>query len=281
MPREPELVLLKKNGQRSHIPFGRKYFGKDFIIIAGPCSVENEAQFFEIARVLKAAGVDGLRGGAFKPRTSPYEFQGLGVEGLKILAAAREETGLPVVTEILDTRDIDLGLQYADMIQIGSRNMHNYALLKEAGKIRKPILLKRGMNATLMEWLNAAEYILAGGNSQVVLCERGIRTFELATRFSLDLNIVPAAKESTHLPIIVDPSHGTGKSSLVQAMSLASVAAGAHGVMIEVHPHPQKAMSDKDQQFPLGQFPLLVDKLRRLASVIDSFAIETSAPNRH
>lgn len=281
MSREPELVLLKKNGRRSHIPFGRKHFGKDFIIIAGPCSIENEAQFFEIARSLKAAGVDGLRGGAFKPRTSPYEFQGLGVEGLKILAAAREETGLPVVTEILDTRDIDLGLQYADMIQIGSRNMHNYALLKEAGKIRKPILLKRGMNATLMEWLNAAEYILAGGNSQVVLCERGIRTFELATRFSLDLNIIPAAKELTHLPIVVDPSHGTGKTSLVGAMSLASVAAGANGLLIEVHPQPEKALSDSEQQYPLAQFPALADQIRRLAALVGSFPDDSSVPSRH
>jgi len=279
--RQAELVVLKKNGQRTHVSFGQKRFGRDFIIIAGPCSVESEAQYLKIARKLKTAGVDGLRGGAFKPRTSPYEFQGLGIEGLKILAAAREETGLPVVTEILDTRDVESGCRYADMIQIGSRNMQNYALLKEVGKIRKPVLLKRGMQATLVEWLNSAEYILAGGNTQVVLCERGIRTFESATRFSLDLNIVPAVKELTHLPIIVDPSHGTGKSSLVKSMSLAGVAAGAHGLMIEVHPRPEKAFSDNEQQFPLDQFPPLVKKIRRLASLMDSFLADQTVSNRN
>jgi 3-deoxy-7-phosphoheptulonate synthase len=271
MIRRPELVLLKKKGQKTHFPYGKKQFGRDFIIIAGPCSVESEQHFLKTARRLKAIGVDGLRGGAFKPRTSPYDFQGLGLDGLKILAAAREETGLPVVTEIMDTRHVELGCQYADMIQIGSRNMHNYSLLKEVAKCAKPVLLKRGMQATLMEWLNAAEYILAGGNAHVVLCERGIRTFELATRFSLDLSIVPATKELTHLPIIVDPSHGTGKASLVRSMALASVAAGADGVMIEVHPHPEKALTDKEQQYPLALFPPLVKNIRRLCQVLSSF----------
>jgi 3-deoxy-7-phosphoheptulonate synthase len=278
MIRRPKLVLLNKNGKRTYVPFGNKHIGKDFIIIAGPCSVESENLYLKIARKLKTIGVDGLRGGAFKPRTSPYDFQGLGIDGLKILAAARQETGLPVVTEIMDTRDVELGCQYVDMIQIGSRNMQNYSLLKEVSKIKKPILLKRGMQATLMEWLNAAEYILAGGNTQVVLCERGIRTFESVTRFSLDLNIVPAAKELTHLPIIVDPSHGTGKSSLIPSMSLAGVAAGAHGLLIEVHSQPEKALTDNEQQFPLDQFPPLVEKIRRLASVIDSFFIDQTAP---
>jgi len=276
-PGRPERVLLKRRGQRTLVPFGNKNIGRDFVLIAGPCSVENESQFLKIARKLKAAGIDGLRGGAFKPRTSPYDFQGLGIDGLKILAAAREETGLPVVTEILDTRDVEAGCRYADMIQIGSRNMQNYALLKEVGKIQKPVMLKRGMQATLIEWLFAAEYIVAGGNPLVVLCERGIRTFESTTRFSLDLNIVPAAKELTHLPIIVDPSHGTGRAELIEPMSLASVAAGAHGLLIEVHPRPEKALSDSEQQFPLGQFPPLVKKIRQLASLIDSFRVESTA----
>jgi 3-deoxy-7-phosphoheptulonate synthase len=280
MKREPCLALQKKRSPKMTIPFGRKQFGKDFIIIAGPCSVENSAQLLRIARKLKTMGVDGLRGGAFKPRTSPYDFQGLGIEALKYLAAARQETGLPVVTEIMDTRDVDLGCRYADMIQIGSRNMHNFALLKEVGKIRKPVLLKRGMQATLLEWLNAAEYVLAGGNTQVVLCERGIRTFESSTRFSLDLNIVPAARQRTCLPIIVDPSHGTGRSDLIESMSLASVAAGAQGLLIEVHPRPEKALTDNNQQYPLSRFPSLVDKIRRLASLVESFKADQTAANR-
>ena len=281
MYRQLKLASLKKDGRRTLVPLGSKQIGRDFVIIAGPCAIESESQIFEIARVLKTAGVDGLRGGAFKPRTSPYDFQGLGVDGLKILAAVREETGLPIVTEILDTRHVELGCRYADMIQIGSRNMQNYALLKEVGKIDKPILLKRGMNATLVEWLNAAEYVLAGGNSKVVLCERGIRTFEHATRFSLDLNIVPAARELTHLPIVVDPSHGTGKSSLVGTMSLASVAAGADGLLIEVHPRPEKAWSDNEQQYPLAEFPALAERIRRLSALVGSFADDPSVPDRH
>ena len=262
------------------VPFGNKRFGRDFLIIAGPCSVEGAAQFLGLARRLKAAGADGLRGGAFKPRTSPYEFQGLGLEGLKLLAAAREETGLPVVTEIMDARDLEAGCRYADMIQIGSRNMQNYTLLKEAAKIDKPVLLKRGMSATLREWLNAAEYLLAGGNPQVVLCERGIRTFEPTARFSLDLNIVPAARALTHLPVIVDPSHGTGRSAMVESMSLAAVAAGAQALLIEVHPRPQNALSDNDQQYPLAQFPSLVGKIRALSALIDSFSRRPRSAHR-
>ena len=269
--REPQLVLRKDGRRATLVPLGKKVFGRDFLVVAGPCSVEGDASFLALARRLKAAGVDGLRGGAFKPRTSPYEFQGLGIEGLKILAAAREETGLPVVTEIMDARDLEAGCRYADMIQIGSRNMQNYTLLKEAGSIDKPVLLKRGMSATLMEWLNAAEYILAGGNNRVVLCERGIRTFEPATRFSLDLNIVPAARGLTHLPIIVDPSHGTGRSSMVGSMSLAAVAAGAQGLLIEVHPRPQNALSDNDQQYPLVQFPALMERIRKTAALMETF----------
>ena len=269
--REPKLALRSRERRKTLVPFGNKRFGRDFLVIAGPCSVEGEARFLSLAHKLKTAGVDGLRGGAFKPRTSPYEFQGLGLAGLKILAKAREETGLPVVTEIMDARDLEAGCRYADMIQIGSRNMQNYTLLKGAGAIDKPILLKRGMSATLMEWLNAAEYILAGGNAQIVLCERGIRTFEPATRFSLDLNIVPAARALTHLPVIVDPSHGTGRSAMVGSMSLAAVAAGAQGLLIEVHPRPQNALSDNDQQFPLAQFPPLLGRIRELAALIASF----------
>ncbi len=278
--REPKLVLRQSARRRTLVPFGRKSIGRDFLIIAGPCSVEGAAKFLGLARRLKAAGADGLRGGAFKPRTSPYEFQGLGLEGLKILAAAHEETGLPVVTEIMDARDLEAGCRHADMIQIGSRNMQNYTLLKEVGSIKKPILLKRGMSATLMEWLNAAEYILAGGNPQVVLCERGIRTFEPSTRFSLDLNIVPAARALTHLPIIVDPSHGTGRSAMVESMSLAAVAAGAQGLLIEVHPRPQNALSDNDQQYPLAQFPGLVGKIRALSALVDSFARRPRSAHR-
>ncbi len=273
MSRQPDLVSFGKGHPlKTLVRFGDKEIGKDFVIIAGPCSVESEKLLLFIARELKKAGVDGLRGGAFKPRTSPYDFQGLGVEGLKIMAAAREETGLPVVSEIMDTRDVEQGERYADMIQVGSRNMQNYSLLKEVGKLRKPVLLKRGMQATLSEWLNAAEYILAGGNTQVVLCERGIRTFESATRFSLDLNIVPAVKIATHLPIIVDPSHGTGRAEMIEPMSLASVAAGADGLLIEVHPHPDKALSDREQQYPLDHFPLLVDKIRGLSGFVGSFS---------
>jgi 3-deoxy-7-phosphoheptulonate synthase len=271
--REPRLVLRSAARRRTLVPFGKKTFGRDFLILAGPCSVESRSSFLTLARRLKAAGADGLRGGAFKPRTSPYDFQGLGREGLEILAEAGRETGLPVVTEILDVRDLEAGCRLADMIQIGSRNMQNTSLLKEAGRIGKPVLLKRGMSATLSEWLNAAEYILAGGNSKVVLCERGIRTFEPSARFSLDLNVVPAALALTHLPVIVDPSHGTGRSELVEPMCLAAVGAGAQGLLIEVHARPGRALSDRAQQFPLVRFPALVDRIRRTAALVDSFAV--------
>ena len=280
MMREPKLALRTLNPRKTLVPFGKKSFGRDFLLVAGPCSVEGEASFLGLARRLKAAGADGLRGGAFKPRTSPYEFQGLGLDGLKILAAARAETGLPVVTEIMDARDLEAGCRYADMIQIGSRNMQNYTLLKEAGAIDKPVLLKRGMSATLMEWLNDAEYILAGGNAKVVLCERGIRTFDPATRFTLDLNIVPAVRALRHLPIIVDPSHGTGRSFMVESMSLAAVAAGAQGLLIEVHPRPQNALSDNDQQYPLAQFPALLGKIRKISALVDSFARRSRRASR-
>ncbi len=243
--------------RRTSVRIGGTRIGADFTLIAGPCSVESERQMILTAQAVKAAGAHALRGGAFKPRTSPYSFQGLGVIGLKILAKAKEETGLPVVTEVIDPRDAGLVGEYADMLQIGSRNMQNFSLLREAGKIGKPVLLKRGMHSTLQEWLDCAEYILAEGNPDVVLCERGIRTFETATRNTLDLSIVAAAKEATHLPVIVDPSHATGRRSLVAAMSLAAVSAGADGLMIEVHDRPEEALSDREQTLSTEAFAAL------------------------
>jgi len=250
------------------IKIGNVRFGKDFALIAGPCSVESERQTIDIAKAVKKAGANILRGGAFKPRTSPYDFQGLGEKGLKILKEAGKETGLPVVTEVLDTRDIELVCNYADILQIGSRNMQNYALLKEVGKIKKPVLLKRGMNSTIYEWLNAAEYILAGGNKEVILCERGIRTFDPEYNRTLDLNSIPIIKSLTNLPIIVDPSHGTGNADLVEPMSLAAIAAGADGLMIEVHNEPQKALSDGKQQLNIKNFVNLSEKLGKINGVM-------------
>ena len=229
------------------VTVGRFEVGRDFVLIAGPCAVENEAQLLQAARRVKAAGAHMLRGGAFKPRTSPHSFQGLGAEGLRILRLAREETGLPIVTEVMDARDLTAVLDVADVLQVGSRNMQNFTLLKELGKVDRPVLLKRGMSATLDEWLSAAEYVTSGGNERVILCERGIRTFETRTRNTLDLGIVPVAKELGGMPVIVDPSHGTGRAALVRPMSMAAVAAGADGLLIEVHPDPANADSDRDQ----------------------------------
>jgi len=228
--------------------------GRDFVVIAGPCAVESEEQTLETARFVKKAGAHMLRGGAYKPRTSPHDFQGLGEEGLRILKAAREETGLPIVTEVMDARHIEKVSDAADILQVGSRNMQNYTLLRELGRAERPVLLKRGMSATIEEWLSAADYILTGGNEQVILCERGIRTFETYTRNTLDLSAVPAAKERSPLPVIVDPSHGTGRAELVRPMSLAAVAAGADGLLVEVHPDPSGAQSDRDQQITLKAF---------------------------
>lgn len=256
--------LVHKNYQRTVVSVGNQQIGSGLTLIAGPCTVETENQTLTVAHAVKKAGANILRGGAFKPRTSPYSFQGLGPEGLKILALARKETGLPVVTEIMDTRHIAMVSEYADMFQIGSRNMQNFTLLKEVGKTDKPVLLKRGMNATLEEWINCAEYILSEGNPHVVLCERGIRTFETYTRNTLDLSIVPAVKEITHLPLIVDPSHATGRASLVERMCLAAVAAGSDGLMVEVHPDPQKALCDNDQLLTLDEFTGLVKKIRKM-----------------
>jgi len=235
-----------------------------FVIIAGPCAVETEDQIIDTAKQVKAAGADMLRGGAFKPRTSPYAFQGLGLKGLKLLDKAKAETGLPIVTEVVDARDVSWVCEYADVLQIGARNMQNFSLLKEVGKSNRAVLLKRGMHSTIEEWLNCAEYVLNEGNPNVILCERGIRTFEKYTRNTLDLSAVPAVKELTHLPIITDPTHATGKVSLIPPMSLASVAAGADGIIVEVHRNPAEALSDKDQALTPPQFADMVKKVRKL-----------------
>ncbi|MGW8315093.1 MAG: 3-deoxy-7-phosphoheptulonate synthase [Bacteroidales bacterium] len=267
--RDPELVsrtfhsentVVKVNG----VPIG----GKDVILMAGPCAVENELQLAETARLVREAGAAILRGGAFKPRTSPYSFQGLGEDGLKMLARARSNTGLSVVSEVMDTRQVKAVAAYADILQIGSRNMQNYPLLKEAAQFPKPILLKRGMMATIDEYLYAAEYILAHGHPMVILCERGIRTFEPSTRFTLDLNAIPLLKQRTHLPVIVDPSHGTGVRSLVPFMARAAIAAGADGLLMEVHYRPEEALCDGSQSLYPQEFGALVEDLRKVAEAV-------------
>lgn len=247
---------------------GIKVGGNDVIIIGGPCAVENRDQLIETAKKVSEGGGNILRGGAFKPRTSPYSFQGLGEEGLKYLSEAREITGLPVVTEVMDTRQMELVCGYTDIIQIGSRSMHNFPLLKEAGKCRKPILFKRGLMATIDEYLHAGEYILSEGNDQVILCERGIRTFETSTRNTLDLSAVPVLKQRTHLPVIVDPSHGTGHSWLVPYMAKAAIAAGADGIMVEVHIKPLSALSDGKQSLYPDEFVQLVKDIEKIAKAI-------------
>ena len=242
--------------------------GQKIAVIAGPCSVESKEQIMGIAEEVKKAGAVALRGGAFKPRTSPYSFQGLGEEGLKLLAAARKKTGLPVVTEVMDTREVAMVAKYADMLQIGARNLQNFTLLKEVGKTKKPILLKRGAGSTIKDLLMSAEYIISEGNKNVVLCERGISTFETATRNTLDLNAVPVIKKLSHLPVIVDPSHGTGEWDLVPAMAKASIAAGADGLMIEVHPRPDEALSDGAQSLKPDTFAELMDELQLIAKAV-------------
>lgn len=242
--------------------------GEEIQIMAGPCAVESKEQLLEVAEIVKAAGAKFLRGGAFKPRTSPYAFQGLGEEGLKNLAAAREKTGLYIVTEIMDTENLDLVADYTDILQIGARNMQNFTLLKAVAKKNKPVLLKRGISATIEEWIMAAEYILSAGNSQVILCERGIRTYETFTRNTLDLSAVPVIKQLTHLPVIVDPSHGTGKWRLVQPMANAAVAAGADGLIIEVHPNPSAALSDGPQSLNPEKFSQLMSGLSPVAKAV-------------
>lgn len=242
--------------------------GNDVVVMAGPCSVENEEMIMLTARAIKAANGKILRGGAFKPRTSPYSFQGLGEEGLKVLSQAGKETGLPVVTEVLDPRDVELVIQYTDILQIGTRNMTNYPLLTEVGRTKLPVLLKRGLSSTVEEFLLAAEYILSRGNHRVILCERGIRTFEQSTRFTLDLTAVPLIQELSHLPIIVDPSHGTGRWQLVPSMAKAAIAAGADGLIIEVHPEPDKALSDGAQSLNIPMFQTLMGELVKVAEAV-------------
>jgi len=242
--------------------------GKEVVVMAGPCVVENEKQIFETAQQVKAAGAKILRGGAFKPRTSPYSFQGLEEEGLKLLAQAREETGLLVVTEVMSVNQIELVGKYADIFQVGARNMQNFVLLKELGKIKKPVLLKRGMSATLEELLLSAEYILSQGNHEVILCERGIRTFENYTRNTLDLSAIPAIKELSHLPVIVDPSHATGRWRLVTPMAKAAVAVGADGLLIEVHPDPKSSLSDGAQTLRIDTFAQLMKELSPIVQAV-------------
>jgi 3-deoxy-7-phosphoheptulonate synthase len=242
--------------------------GDEFVVMAGPCSVESREQVLETAQAVKAAGARLLRGGAYKPRTSPYSFQGLGEQGLEYLAAAREATGLPIITEVLDTADVPLVAQYSDILQLGTRNMQNFALLRAAGAQNKPVMLKRGMSATIEEWLMAAEYILHAGNSQVILCERGIRTFETAARNTLDLSAIPIIRKLSHLPVMADPSHGTGKWYLVKPMAMATAAVGADGLLIEVHPNPDAALSDGPQSLNLPNFAAMMNDLRQVTTAV-------------
>lgn len=266
---DPDLVSRSSKPEGTIVDVnGIKIGGRDIVVMAGPCAVESEEQLSETAKGVRAGGAVMLRGGAFKPRTSPYSFQGLGKEGLEMLNRARENTGLSVVSEVMDTRQVETVSMYADMLQIGSRNMQNFPLLKEAGQSTKPILLKRGMMATIDEYLHAAEYLLSQGNTQMVLCERGIRTFESSTRYTLDLNAIPVLKQRTHLPVIVDPSHGTGIRSLVPTMAKASIAAGADGLLMEVHFRPEEALCDGSQSLFPEEFGIMMEDLRKIAHAV-------------
>ena len=259
-----KLVSRQLRQQRTVVDVGgTKIGGGDLVVIAGPCSVESEEQLMETAHAVRAAGANMLRGGAYKPRTSPYDFQGLGVEALRFLRRASRETGLPIVTEVMSEADVEIVEEYADMMQVGARNMQNFSLLRKLAGVSKPILLKRGPSATVKEWLLAAEYLLAGGNPNVVLCERGIKTFETATRNTLDLAAVALVKELSHLPVLADPSHGTGLRSLITPMSKAAAAVGADGLIIEVHPCPERALSDGPQSLDLPGFKELMESLGR------------------
>ncbi|PYX20240.1 MAG: 3-deoxy-7-phosphoheptulonate synthase [Acidobacteria bacterium] len=267
-----KLVSRQVKPHRSIVRVGEVAIGGDtVVVIAGPCSVESREQLISTAHAVKKAGASLLRGGAYKPRTSPYDFQGLGEEALKILREASEETGLPVVTEVMGTEDVELICEYADMLQVGARNMQNFNLLRKLATVRKPVLLKRGPSATVKEWLLAAEYLLAGGNPDVVLCERGIKTFETETRNTMDLAAVALARDLSHLPVIADPSHGTGKQSLIAAMSRAAVAVGADGLIIEVHPCPERALSDGPQSLDFAAFEKVMrglsDPLRSISGL--------------
>ena len=259
------------------LPNGAKIGGGHFLVMAGPCSVENEEQIISVARSAKAAGANALRGGAFKPRTSPYAFQGLHEEGIRLLLRAREETGLPIVTEIMDAKHLPLFADI-DVIQVGARNMQNFELLKELGKLRKPVLIKRGMANTLQELLMSAEYVMAGGNEQVILCERGIRTFETATRNTMDLSVIPVLHQLSHLPVVVDPSHATGRWELVAPMALGATACGADGLLIEVHNDPEHALCDGPQSLRPEKFAALMEKIRAIQPYADrSFSAAPAA----
>ncbi len=257
----PDTTVVHVRG----VPIG----GPGCVVMAGPCTVEGEAQIVSIAQAVRAAGATMLRGGAFKPRTSPYSFRGYGEDGLKMLATARAETGLPIVTEVMVPHDVELVARYADMLQIGARNMQNFQLLEEAGRTGMPVLLKRGLSATIDEWLCSAEYILAQGNRHVVLCERGIRTFETATRNTMDINAIVLAKRRCHMPVIADPSHGTGKWHMVGPVAMAALAAGADGLMIEVHPNPDTARSDGAQSLTIENFAAAMQRCRAVAAAVD------------
>jgi len=252
--------------------------GKRPVIIAGPCAVESETQIIKTALAVKKAGADMLRGGAFKPRTGPHTFQGLKEEGLKLLALAKRETGLPIVTEVMGTENVALVEEYADILQVGARNMQNFDLLTELGRISKPVLLKRGMSATVEEFLAAAEYIYAGGNHQVILCERGIRTFETSTRNTTDINAIPVLKSLSHLPVVLDPSHSTGYTAFVAAVAKAAVAAGADGLIVEVHPDPENAFSDGQQSLRPEEFARLVKQIKAVAEAVDRTLVPEEAP---
>ncbi len=274
---KPYMLASREHRQRTVVRVGDVAIGGDEpVVMAGPCVVEGRDELIEAARAVKAAGATILRGGAYKPRTSPYAFQGLGELGLRHLAEAREVTGLPVVTEVLEPDQVELVAGYADMLQIGSRNMQNYPLLRRAGSAGRPVLLKRGFSSTVEEWLMAAEYILAHGNPNVVLCERGIRGFDPAFRFNLDLNAVPMLKELTHLPVVVDPSHGTGRRSLVTRMAMAGIASGADGLIVEVHPEPNRAKCDGAQTITPGELLAICQRVDAIAALtrLDSASVE-------
>lgn len=267
---DDKMLVLRSEGQQSTVieVKGCRIGGNSVAVVAGPCAIENEDILKETAFKVRGSGAALLRGGAFKPRTSPYSFQGLGETGLEILARIGEEMNMAVVTEVMDSEDIDLVSQYADILQVGARNMQNFSLLKKLGKVERPIILKRGLAATIEEWLSAAEYILAGGNPRVILCERGVRTSEPWTRNTLDLSAVALVKEMSHLPVMVDPSHATGIRSLVVPMAKAAIAAGADGIMVEVHPHPEKAWSDGDQSLTPRGFSQLMREIEPIARAV-------------
>ncbi|MGK2964676.1 MAG: 3-deoxy-7-phosphoheptulonate synthase [Tepidiformaceae bacterium] len=251
------------------VGYGVTIGGTELAVMAGPCSIEDEEHIVETAKAVKAAGANILRGGAFKPRSSPYAFRGLGIDGLKHLATARAATGMPVITELMSVRDIDAVVEYADIIQIGARNMQNFILLDEVGRAKKPVMLKRALSGTIEEWLLAAEYLMAQGNMDVILCERGIRTFETAYRNTFDVNAIPLAKELSHLPVVGDPSHGTGKRSLVEPVAMAAIASGADGLMIEVHPEPEHALSDGAQSLTHEGFEQMMRSVARIAAAVE------------